>query len=65
VSIPRFPFQEGSSLNTAGINYKTFKESSALKRLVAEPNEPPLVASITSTWPSSAAKATSVLPSPL
>jgi arylsulfatase len=33
VSIPQFPFQEGSSLNAAGINYMTLKAAAALKRL--------------------------------
>lgn len=33
VTIPQFPFQEGSSLNAAGINYQTLKAAAALKRL--------------------------------
>jgi arylsulfatase len=33
VSIPQYPFQEGSSLNAAGINYQTLKAAAALKRL--------------------------------
>jgi len=33
VSIPEYPFQEGSSLNAAGINYQTLKAAAALKRL--------------------------------
>ena len=33
VTIPEFPFQEGSSLNAAGINYQTLKAVGALKRL--------------------------------
>jgi arylsulfatase len=32
-TIPNFPFQEGSSLNAAGINYHTLKAASAMKRL--------------------------------
>ena len=32
-TISEFPFQEGSSLNAAGINYKTLKAAAALKRL--------------------------------
>lgn len=32
-TIPQFPFQEGSSLNAAGINYQTLKAAAALKRL--------------------------------
>jgi arylsulfatase len=32
-TIPGFPFQEGSSLNAAGINYQTIKAAKALKRL--------------------------------
>src|SRR5262245_55380613 len=32
-TIPDFPFQEGSSLNAAGINYSTLKAASAMKRL--------------------------------
>lgn len=43
VTIPKFPFQEGSSLNAAGINYQTLKNMAALKRLqeletIARPN---------------------------
>jgi arylsulfatase len=33
VTIPQFPFQEGGSLNAAGINYQTLKAAQALKRL--------------------------------
>jgi arylsulfatase len=33
VTIPQFPFQQGSSLNAAGINYQTLKAADALKRL--------------------------------
>ena len=33
VTINEFPFQEGSSLNAAGINYQTLKAVEALKRL--------------------------------
>jgi arylsulfatase len=33
VTIPQFPFQQGSSLNAAGINYQTLKAAEALKRL--------------------------------
>jgi arylsulfatase len=32
-TIPEYPFQEGSSLNAAGINYQTLKAANALKRL--------------------------------
>ena len=32
-TIPQYPFQEGSSLNAAGINYQTLKAAQALKRL--------------------------------
>jgi arylsulfatase len=32
-TIPQFPFQEGSSLNAAGINYNTLKAAAAIKRL--------------------------------
>jgi arylsulfatase len=32
-TIPDYPFQEGSSLNAAGINYQTLKAAAALKRL--------------------------------
>jgi arylsulfatase len=32
VTIPQFPFQEGGSLNAAGINYQTLKAAQALKR---------------------------------
>ena len=32
-TIPQFPFQPGSSLNAAGINYQTLKAAEALKRL--------------------------------
>ena len=42
-TIPDYPFQEGSSLNAAGINYGTLKQMKALKRLeeletIARPN---------------------------
>jgi arylsulfatase len=42
-TIPDFPFQEGASLNAAGINYNTLKTASAMKRLqelesLARPN---------------------------
>ncbi len=33
MSIPQYPFQDGDSLNAAGINYNTLKAASALKRL--------------------------------
>ena len=33
VPLPEFPFQEGSSLNAANINYTTLKAAAALKRL--------------------------------
>jgi arylsulfatase A-like enzyme len=33
LTIPQYPFQEGSSLNAAGINYQTLKAAQALKRL--------------------------------
>jgi arylsulfatase len=33
VTLPEFPFQEGSSLNAANINYTTLKAAAALKRL--------------------------------
>ena len=32
-TIPQYPFQQGSSLNAAGINYQTLKAAAALKRL--------------------------------
>jgi len=32
-TIPEFPFQQGASLNAAGINYQTLKAAAALKRL--------------------------------
>ena len=32
-TIPQYPFQQGSSLNAAGINYQTLKAAEALKRL--------------------------------
>jgi len=32
-TIQEYPFQEGSSLNAAGINYQTLKAAQALKRL--------------------------------
>jgi arylsulfatase len=33
VTIPQYPFQEGSSLNAAGINYNSLKAAQAMKRL--------------------------------
>ena len=33
VTIPQYPFQQGTSLNAAGINYQTLKAADALKRL--------------------------------
>ena len=33
LTIPQYPFQEGSSLNAAGISYQTLKAAQALKRL--------------------------------
>jgi arylsulfatase len=33
VTLPQFPFQEGSSLNAANINYGTLKAAAALKKL--------------------------------
>ena len=33
VTISQFPFQQGSTLNAAGINYQTLKAAEALKRL--------------------------------
>ena len=33
VTIPKFPFQSGASLNAAGINYQSLKAAEALKRL--------------------------------
>jgi arylsulfatase len=33
VTVPEFPFQEGSSLNAANINYTSLKAAAALKRL--------------------------------
>ncbi len=43
MTIPDYPFQEGSSLNAAGINYQTLKTMDAMKRLqeletIARPN---------------------------
>jgi hypothetical protein len=32
-TFPDYPFQEGGSLNAAGINYSTLKAADALKRL--------------------------------
>jgi arylsulfatase len=32
-TIPKFPFQSGSSLNAAGVNYQTLKAAEALKKL--------------------------------
>jgi hypothetical protein len=33
VTIPQYPFQEGSALQPANINYMTLKAAEALKRL--------------------------------
>jgi arylsulfatase len=33
VTLPEYPFQQGSSLNAAGINYNSLKAMEALKRL--------------------------------
>lgn len=33
VTLPEFPFQQGSSLNAAGINYQSLQAVQALKRL--------------------------------
>jgi arylsulfatase len=33
VTIPEYPFQQGGSLNAAGINYQTLRAADALKRL--------------------------------
>ena len=33
MTIPQFPFQQGSTLNAAGINYQSLKAAEALKRL--------------------------------
>lgn len=33
MTIPQFPFQQGSALNAAGINYQSLKAAEALKRL--------------------------------
>jgi len=43
VTIPDYPYQEGSSLNAAGINYQSLKAAAAMKRLhelenLARPN---------------------------
>ena len=32
-TIPQYPFQEGSSLNAANINYNSLKAAQAMKRL--------------------------------
>ena len=32
-TIPQYPFQEGGSLNAAGINYNSLKAAQAMKRL--------------------------------
>ena len=43
VTIPAYPYQEGASLNAAGINYNTLKAAAALKRLQElETLSPPL-----------------------
>ena len=33
MTIPQYPFQEGSSLNASGINYNTLKAMKAMKML--------------------------------
>jgi len=33
VTLPQFPFQQGSSLNAAGINYNSLQAMQAMKRL--------------------------------
>jgi len=33
VTLPQFPFQKGSSLNAAGINYNSLQTMQAMKRL--------------------------------
>jgi hypothetical protein len=33
VTLPEFPFQQGSSLNAAGINYNSIQAMQAMKRL--------------------------------
>jgi arylsulfatase len=33
MTIPEYPFQQGSSLNAAGINYQTLKAAEVLKML--------------------------------
>ena len=33
MTIPDYPFQEGSNLNAAGINYGTLKQMKAMERL--------------------------------
>jgi arylsulfatase len=33
LTLPEFPFQQGSSLNAAGINYNSLRAVEALKRL--------------------------------
>jgi hypothetical protein len=33
VTLPEFPFQQGSSLNAAGINYNSLRAVDAIKRL--------------------------------
>ena len=43
LTMPEYPYQEGSSLNAPGINYQTLKAAAAMKRLqqlenLARPN---------------------------
>ena len=33
MTLPQYPFQQGSSLNAAGINYDSLKAMDAMKRL--------------------------------
>jgi arylsulfatase len=33
VTLPDYPFQEGNSLNAAGINYQSLKQAKAMNRL--------------------------------
>lgn len=33
VTLPQYPFQQGSSLNAAGINYNSLQPMQAIKRL--------------------------------
>ncbi len=42
-TIPDYPFQEGASMNPAGINYNTLKAAAVLKRLQeTESIQPPV-----------------------